>query len=261
MNTAISNTGFGNYSIPASVATLSLKPIPRIDDPDGGIHRLRVPKPMDDLPVPAHLPEKRHQVLEVDHMVVSSSLIRRIEYELKHDECDPRTVFNSCRGLARSSLEFENSYIAARIRSFAKHQRIVTVPLLVTQSNADNPPQNPCQTTMKQKTTPPPPSHPLAVNNLGQLMSHLGLWVIAMLGTQVWAAWRLSAFANTYLEGGRNFHFAVVLSLILALDSAVWFRRRGRLFDAFLFPGAVLFLMALLPIFILHVRGILLAMN
>lgn len=92
-------------------------------------------------------------------------------------------------------------------------------------------------------------------------MSHLGIWVIALLGAQAWAASSISAFADTHLEGGRPFHFAVTAFVLLALDSAVWFRRRGNLCDAFLVPGAMLFLMALLPSFILHVREILLAIR
>lgn len=101
----------------------------------------------------------------------------------------------------------------------------------------------------------------MAVYHLGHLMNHLGIWVITLLGIQTWAAWSISAVANTYLEGGRPFHFAIAVFVTLAIDSAVWFRRRGRLCDAFFVPGAVLFLMALLPIFTLHVRGILLAMR
>ena len=92
-------------------------------------------------------------------------------------------------------------------------------------------------------------------------MSHFGIWVIALLGIQLLAAWRIGAFANTYLEGGRNFHFAVVVFLMLALDSGVWFRRRGNLCQAFLFPGAMLFMAALLPVVILHVRETLLAIR
>ena len=92
-------------------------------------------------------------------------------------------------------------------------------------------------------------------------MSHLGIWVITLLGTQAWASWRLSAFTNEHLEGDRLFHSAIALFLFLGLDIAVWVRRRGRLFDAFFVPGAVLFLMALLPIFILHLRTTLLAMH
>ncbi|MEY3898610.1 MAG: hypothetical protein RLZZ214_4132, partial [Verrucomicrobiota bacterium] len=185
--------------------------------------------------------------------------IRRIDQELKNDECDPRTVLNSCRGMARSSLEFENAYIAARIRSLAKHQRVVTDPFVGTPPRAANPPQGSPPPTRKRNPAPPP--HPMAVNHLGHLMSHFGIWVVALLATQVWAAWRISAVADTYLEGGRPFYFTIVVFLVLALNCTVWFRRRGRLCDAFLVPGAMLFLAALLPLLILHLREILPAMR
>ncbi len=264
MNSAILNVGFEIFRIPARAASKSQaiesqKPIAKLDDQDDGIQNLHVLDSVDYLPVPTPLPEKRHPVLDVDRMVVSASMIRRIEHELKHDDCDPRTVFNFCRGLKRGSLEFEDAYISARIQSFAKHQRICTDPLPGARTTTEYPFHNPCLATMNQITPPPP--HPMAVNHPGHLMSHLGIWVIGLLTIQVWASWRIGVFANTYLEGGRLFYFAIALVLFLAVNSAVWFRRRGRLFDAFLFPGAVLFLMALLPILILHVRGTLLAMN
>lgn len=259
MNAAISNTGFGDYSTATKAGSPALKPIPKLEDADEDIHLFRVLEPMDDLPVPTPLPTKRHPVLEVDRTVVSAALIRKIEHELKHDECDPRTIFNHCRGLARGSLEFEDAYISARIRSFAKYQRISTDPLPAMPSDVGDSLQNRSRKIMNQKTSPPP--HPMAVYHLGHLMSHLGIWVIALLGAQAWAAWRISGLANTYLEGGRSFYLAIALFLMLALDSAVWFRRRGNLCDAFLVPGGVLFLLALLPIFALHVRDILLAMN
>jgi hypothetical protein len=229
-------------------------------DLDEEVHILRVLDSADYLPVPTPLPEKRPAVPDVERMVVTSSMIRRIGYELKHGECDPRTVFNFCRGLERGSLEFENAYIAARLRSYARHQRFVTDPLPGSQSDAGDALQNPCRNTMNRKTPPPPP-HPMAVYHLGHLMSHLGIWVIALLGSQAWAAWRVSALANTYLEGGRPLYFAIALFALLATDSAIWFRRRGRLCDAFFVPGAVLLLLSLLTLLTLHVREVLLAMH
>jgi len=229
-----------------------------IDRLDDDMHVFRIFSPSYDPPAPALLPDKRHPVLDVDRTVVSTSLIRRIENELRNNEYDPRTVFNSCRGLTKGSLEFEEAYIAARIRSFAKHQRFASDPLLDSRNNPLDAPLNSCRYIMNPNTTP---SHPMAVNHLGHLMSHFGIWVIALLGIQLLAAWRIGAFANTYLEGGRNFHFAVVVFLMLALDSGVWFRRRGNLCQAFLFPGAMLFMAALLPVVILHVRETLLAIR
>jgi hypothetical protein len=231
--------------------------MPKIDDSEEKIHPFRVVGPSDFMPLPVEQPETRPLVLDVDRMVVSASLIRRIGHELQHDECDPRTVMNSCRGLTKGSLEFENAYIAARIRSFAKHQRNPVYALPGMQSNAGDQLHGSCQNAINSNSPPLP--HPLAVVSLGHLMSHLGLWVIVLLGTQAWASWRISAVADSILEGGRIFHFAILLVLVLALDSAVWFRRQGKLCDAFLVPGAVLFLMALVPIIVLHVRDILVA--
>lgn len=265
MKAATHTAAFDSYSVHTRATPLSLQPMPKtnhLDDPDDlrdDVRFLRVLDLTDDFPTPAPLPEKRHPVLDVSRMVVSANHMRRIEYELKHDECDLRTVFSACRGLKRGTIEFENAYIAARIRSFVKHQRVPADPLPCAQTNADDPPQNPLPNTMKQNT--PPLQHPLAVNHPADLMSHLGIWVIALLGSQAWASWRISAFADVYLEGGRFLYFAIGIILMLALDSVVWFRRRGRLFDAFFAPGAMLFLLALLPVFILHVREALLAMH
>lgn len=118
--------------------------------------------------------------------------------------------------------------------------------------------QNCSQITHKQYLSAAP--YPMPVNHLGDLMSHLGIWVIALLGTQLWASWLLSAFAETSPEGGRPFYFAIAVFLILVLDSAAWFRLRGNLCNAFFVPGALLLLMSLPPILTLLVREILLAM-
>ncbi|MEO5917241.1 MAG: hypothetical protein ABIS50_23625 [Luteolibacter sp.] len=237
----------------------SLKPLPKTYDSDAEILPFRPLDSADCLPAIPLLPRKRHSVLDANRMVVSGSLMRRIEYELKHDECDARTVFSSCRGLARGTREFEDAYIGARIRSFNKHQRYSIGPLLGKQPPVDAQPMALSPTATGEQW--PPPSHPLAVTHLGDLMSHFGIWVIALLGVQAWAAWRLGAFADVYLVGGRFFYLAVGLFLMLALDSAVWFRRRGNLFDAFMIPGALLFAMALLPIVALHLREVLLAIK
>lgn len=71
------------------------------------------------------------------------------------------------------------------------------------------------------ETQAPPTPHPMAVNHFGHLMSHFGIFVIGLLGVQAFAAWRVSAFANAHLEGGRYFYLAAALVLLGALDSMV----------------------------------------
>lgn len=258
MNTALSNS-FENFCGPTNAATASFKPIPIFDDLDDDIHFLPVLHPRDGSHVSTPLPSKNHPVLDVDRTVVSTSLIRRIEHEMRNDDCDPRTVFNFCRGLTKGSLEFEEAYIAARIRSFAKHQRIATDPLLATLPDAEGWLLKPRHQDLSRKNPAPP--HPFAVNNLGHLMRHFGIWVMGLLGLQILAAWRIGAFASTYLEGGRIFYFLLAAFLMTALDSMIWFRRRGSLCDAFLVPGFLLCVMALLPVIILYVRETILALR
>lgn len=230
-----------------------------MDEQDEEVHYLRVLHPTVVLPPPAPLHSKRHVVLDVDKLAVSSSLLRKIEQEIKHNECDPRVVFHSCRGLKRGSLEFEEAYIDARIRSSIKQQRVVRDPHLSSEFNMKDEFPHFFQHTNDGKDTMA--CHPMAVNHLGHLMSHFGLWVLILLGLQFLAAWRLSEFADVYLEGGRFFYLAVALIFTLAIDSAIWFRRRGNLCHVFLVPGAILYTMAILPVIIFHVRATILAMH
>ena len=101
----------------------------------------------------------------------------------------------------------------------------------------------------------------MAVVHLGDLMNHFGIWVIGLLGLQGWAAWRVGAFANEYLEGGRTFYFSIGLFVMLMSDSWVWFRRQGKLSRAFHVPGLVLFLTALLPTLVLHLREVIMTLK
>lgn len=218
-----------------------------------------------DMESPVHLvaqkslPVRSHTVLDADSMLVPASVIRRIEQELRDNEYDSRTVFSSCRGLSRGSRRFEEAYVAARIRSFSKHRRQIIDPLLNRQPCTENPPAELNRYTMMKAR--PVPSHPLAVIHLGHLMTHFGIWVIGLLGIQALAGWRISGFVNEYLEGGRFFYLAVALFVMLAVDSAIWFRRRGNLSAAFHIPGAVLFITALVPVVVLHLRDVLLALK
>lgn len=257
MNTALNNATSEKYGIPGKTVSPFLDPMPKTIDPVEEKKLFHVLELADHLPVSSPIPEKRNPVMDVDKLVVPCALMRRIEHELRHGECDVRTVFNYCRGLERGTRAFEEAYIIARIRSFARHQRQYSDPAMDRQFNLNTLTQSQIRASLARNIPPPP--HPMAVNHLGHLMSHYGIWVIALIGIQAWASWRIGAIANTYLEGGRMFYSAVALCLILALDSVLWFRRRGNLCDAFLVPGAVLFVVSVLPIFILHIREVLLA--
>jgi hypothetical protein len=249
MNTAKSHINFGDFNFPATTNSQPMITISPHDNPGADLRVLHMPDPTNQFPQPTF--ERCHTVLNADCMVVSASLMRRIQHELEHDECDVRTIFTYCRGLAKGTREFEQAYSNARIRSFMKNQRIYAEPHLNMEFYANSESHLPCQNAMGQNVPPPP--HPLAVMNLGHLMSHLGIWVVVLLGVQSWAAWRLSALSNVYLEGGR-FHFlAIGLFLLLALDSTVWFCSRGKLLDVFLVLGTVLFVIAILPIAFLHI--------
>ena len=259
MNAATSHAVIARFSIPASISPMSLMPFRNDDDLEDDIDCPHIRNLTDAMPTPVPLSGKCDHVLGTDCMILSPGLMRRIENELKHDICDMRTVFSHCRGLQKGSREFEEAYIAARIRSFVRKQRDAVDTRLFMEPAEESYPLNSRAASMECKALPH--ENPLTVNRLSDLMSHLGIWVFALLGAQAWSSWRVSELTNTYLEGGRHLHFAIVMLVMLAIDSAVWFRRKGRLCDAFLAPGAVLFLLALLPIFILHVRGILPAMN
>ena len=201
------------------------------------------------------LPIRQLQVLEVDTTNVPASRLRCIAREVSEKDYDPQTVFRSCRGLTRGTLDFDEAYAAARIRSFAKSQRIATDPYLSAQLCIMNPaPEFPH--TPPRNLLPPEP-HPLAVFYPGQLMAHFGIWVIALLGVQVWCSWKTAGIADEYLEGGRALYFGIALSIMLVLDTGVWFRHRGNLSQAFHLPGVTLFLFALIPAFVLYLRGVL----
>ena len=105
------------------------------------------------------------------------------------------------------------------------------------------------------------PHNPMVVWTLGHLMNHFGIWVTLLLICQAWASWRIGALAHEHLEGGLPFYIACAFSLMMALDSGVWFKQRGRFYHAFIAPGAILFGLALLPIIGLHLRDVLRAME
>ncbi len=192
-------------------------------------------------------------------MILSPRLIRRIEHEMTSNQYDSRTVFSACRGLTRGSAKFDEAYIAARISVLSKPRRPATTTLLSEYPAPEIQPQNFHQPAMHKAL--PPRSHPMAVIHLGDLISHFGIFVIGLLATQLWAAWRIGTFTNEFLGGGRNFHAALGLVVMLAINSWVWFRRRGNLSSAFHAPGGVLFLMAALPAFALYLRETILTLK
>lgn len=256
MNTAATPIDFGDYSHPIRL-NAAMKPIPQLMEPDPDHDDILLFRSFDELDAPQSskpLPTKRPTLLDTDRMVLPASVIRRIEHELREDQCDPRTVFQACRGMTKGSRRFEEAYIAARIRSFAKSRRHHITPVLAGPAQTD-PAMNEYRPISRYDLLPPP-SHPMAVHHLGHLMRHFGIWVIMLLGLQLWSSVKLSAFANEYLEGGRPFYFGVALAIMVAADSWVWFRRQGNLSSAFHLPGVILFLLALLPIFVLHLHQV-----
>ena len=106
------------------------------------------------------------------------------------------------------------------------------------------------------KRTLPARSHPMAVFSLGDLMNHFGIWVILLLGGQTWSSWRIGGFINEYLKGGSGFYMLVTLTLMISVNSWVWFTRRGNLSSVFHVPGIVLFVVALMPALALHLRDV-----
>lgn len=261
MNSAASPIDFGDFSHPIRL-NATMKPIPQLVEPDLDHEDILLFSSFEELDVPQkkeHLPARRPTLLDTDRMVLPSSVIRRIEHELREDQCDPRTVFQACRGLTKGTQRFEEAYIAARIRSYAKSRRHAVSSVLATAVSQENGFNE--YRPISRYDLLPPPSHPMAVHHLGHLMRHFGIWVMMLLGLQFWSSARLSAFANVYLEGGRPFYFGVALALMIAADSWVWFRRQGNLSSAFHLPGVILFLMALLPIFALHLHQVLTQMK
>lgn len=185
---------------------------------------------------------------------VSASLLRRVRREVSAKDFDPRIVFTACRGLKMGSPKFEEAYIAERIRLFTKNRRSASDYILCNPLLDKYPPNS---TNFRTKSQQPPPSHPMAVIHLDHLMRHFGIWVIALSGVQILCVWKIGAFVDEYLVGGSIFYFSIGLVLMLALDTWVWFSRRGNLSSAFHVPGILLFLSALLPILMLHILNVL----
>ncbi len=191
--------------------------------------------------------------MDDDRNPIPASLIRKIERELRDETCDPRIVFQACRNMPRGSREFEAAYTSARISGYVSQpRRSTTIP---TPAASGEPAPLPTWQLAPENTAPSPNHHPLAVVNLGDLMNHLGLLVILLLAAQTWASWKIGGFINHYLEGGHSLYFAASLLLMLSLNACVWFRRRGSLFDQFVGPGVVLFILAMVPGLVLHVFG------
>jgi hypothetical protein len=179
------------------------------------------------------------------------------------------STFHSCASAASVSASFLLGHVAMPPASFRPPASIHPVnheptgipndSLLYHTMNHSNPLPESRHATRQQHAVQY--RNPMAVRHLGDLMSHFGIGVAGLLGCQVWAAWRIGGAANEYLEGGRPFHAAWVFFLMMAVNAGVWFTRRGRLSNAFLLPGAVLFLLALLPVIGLHLRDVILAMQ
>ncbi len=264
MNAALSPLDFDEINAPVVRLAPQLAPLPQIQESGDDMDDILMFRSLDltDLElIHTPLPPKRHDVLGTGEMPIAPSLLRRIERELRENELDTKTVFSACRGIPRNSRKFDDAYIAARVRSFARQRGPSAAPL----ANAGTFPD--CSDVVEEifptlmKKTLPPRSHPMAVFQLGDLMIHFGIWVILLLGAQTWSSWRIGAFINEYVEGGRSFYMLVTLTVMISINSWVWFTRRGNLSSAFHVPGIVLFVMTLLPALALHLRDVILRLH
>lgn len=263
MNAVLSPLDFDEVNTPVVRLAPQLAPIPQIQESVDEADDILMFRSLDldDLELlHTPLPPKRHEVLTAE-MPLAPSLMRRIERELRENELDTKTVFSACRGIPRNSRKFEEAYIAARVRSFSRHRGPSATPLVDTSVGSD------CRDVVEEifptimKKTLPPRSHPMAVFQLGDLMNHFGIWIILLLGAQTWSSWRIGAFINEYLEGGRSFYMLVTLTVMISINSWVWFTRRGNLSAAFHVPGIVLFVLTLLPALALHLRDVVLRLH
>lgn len=212
--------------------------------PDGFVHRL--------------IPDKRDLEGQEQDIAIPASLIRKIERELRDNECDPCIVFEACRNLPRGSRGFETAYTNARIRAYVRQpRRPITPPMMRVANELGSLPSLPWNANEASSTY----SHPLAVMHLGHLMHHFGLLVITLLAAQAWASWKISAFVDHLYVGGRGFHFSVCLLVMLSVDSYVWLSRRGGLSHRFHAPGIWLFVLAIVPGFAFYLLGMLEALE
>lgn len=265
MNAALTPLDFDEFNTPVVRLTPQLTPIPQAQEGEDDIDDILMFRSLDvsDLElIHTPLPAKRHNGLDAAEMPIASSLMRRIERELRENELDTKTVFSACRGIPRNSRKFDDAYIAARVRSFARQRGPSAAPL----ANAGTFPD--CSDVVEEvfpthmkKTMLPPRSHPMAVFQLGDLMNHFGIWVLLLLGAQTWSSWKIGGFLNVYLEGGSSFYMLVTLTVMISVNSWVWFTRRGNLSSAFHVPGVVLFVMTLLPALALHLRDVILTLH
>jgi hypothetical protein len=182
--------------------------------------------------------------------IVPLSLMRQIDRELKSNCCDPRIVHNSCRGLQTGTSDFEDAYIAARIAAYSRREDFFNEPQSFEQ---------PVYVTTLPAIHHVWNNHHLAPSRYsdgvlhgGHLMEHFGNWVIALLAIQLLSACNIGAFANHTLGSGMVFHSVVWLMLMLSLNFAVWLRYYGKPAREFHRPGAGLFVLAILPGFMLH---------
>jgi hypothetical protein len=221
--------------------------------------RVTVVKPTAEGPILRLIPDARENGIDDDRSSVPASLIRKIERELRDDMCDPGIVFRACRNLRRGSREFEVAYTNARVRAYVRQpRRANTTP--APPGSTETTPQLPAQRPVEHGATPEF-HHPLAVWTLSDLMGHLGLPVIVLLAAQTWASWKIAGVLNQHLGGGPGLYVAGSLCVMLSANAYVWFRRRGRLFDQFFAPGAVLFMVAVVPGLVIHFLGTLAALE
>ncbi|MBC8127531.1 MAG: hypothetical protein H8M99_10370 [Gloeobacteraceae cyanobacterium ES-bin-144] len=257
MNTASNTIPFEKYRrTDRQTSSFRLAPQPvEMDDPiENNDDALFLP--LDETPksldAKRPLPGNHPLVLGAESMRVPSSLMRRIEHELREDECDLRTTFSACRGLVKGTSEFTDAYVTARIRNHSRLQRDSTHFILNGQGTAKN--SEPLLQQVNQTAFQETSVHPMVVMHLGHLMRHFGIYVMALFGTQVLAAWKMSAFLNEYLMGGRPFYLMLLLGFMMATNARIWVLHRGKVSRAFYAPGVALFLLSLLLIIAMNLR-------
>lgn len=156
---------------------------------------------------------------------------------------------------AKGNEEYNDANIVARILKLSCYQVQPTDTNPGAQGRVDIPGNS--SRTNKRSSPVRTYVHPMAITHPGHLVRHFGIQLVFLLGAQVWAAWSISSFADEYLTVGRPFHLVIALSLLMISDVCVWYSRRGKLSEKFHMPGAVLFVTAVLPIAILHLRQVL----
>lgn len=178
--------------------------------------------------------------------IVPLGLIREIDRELRGGGYDRKILTTACRGLECGSSRFEQAYIAARVQDYSRKADTPTDPLPL------NPPILITVMPEIQNVSQNPADDSQAILHGGHLMEHFGVWIVCLLTLQALSAWKIGEFAGQTLMGSGALHAAAWLVLLLTFNLRVWVLYYGRESKAFHTPGICLFLLSILPVFLLH---------